>query len=303
MNVAVTAPALDPGESYAEANGLRLCYQTFGRSGDPPLMLIHGLGAQMILWEEAFCGLVAARGYFVIRFDNRDIGKSSRLATQPFDLMAMMAARKPGERLSAPYLLADMAADAVGLLDRLGAERAHVVGASMGGMIAQEVAIRWPKRVASLVSIMSTTGDGKLPPPTPEAAAILMSPPPRTAEAYVESFVRSSRVFGGPYYPSDDAREAKLARRSAARGLSPDGAQRQLLAIIASGNRKAALPKVATPTLVIHGDADPLIPLAAGEDTARSIPGARLSVFKGMGHALPEPLWPRIVEEIASIAL
>jgi pimeloyl-ACP methyl ester carboxylesterase len=267
------------------------------------MLLIHGLGAQMILWEERFCELLAKRGYFVVRFDNRDIGKSSRLATQPFDLMELMLARKPGERLSAPYLLADMAADAVGLLDHLRIAHAHIVGVSMGGMIAQEMAIDWPDRVASLTSIMSTTGDAKLPPPTPEAAAILMSPPARNADEYVVNYLRSARVIRGPYYPPDDAHETTLALRCAARGLSPDGGQRQLLAIIASGNRNATLPAVKAPTLVIHGDADPLIPFAAGEATARAIPGARLSVIERMGHALPEALWPRIVDDIASIAV
>ena len=303
INALPIRPALDPGEAYADVNGVRLCFQTFGRPGDPPMLLVHGLGAQMILWDDQFCDLLAGRGYFVVRFDNRDIGKSNRVATQAFNLMEVVAAGKPGERLAAPYLLADMAADAVGLIDHLGIARAHVVGVSMGGMIAQEMAIHSPDRVASLTSIMSTTGDARLPPPTPEAAAILMSPPARTAKEYVVNFLRSARVIHGPFYPPDEARETALALRCAARGLSPDGGQRQLLAIIASGNRNATLPSVKAPTLVIHGDADPLIPLAAGEATARAIPGARLSVVERMGHSLPEAVWPRIVDEIASIAL
>jgi pimeloyl-ACP methyl ester carboxylesterase len=303
MNDVATPPALDEGEAYAEVNGVRLCYQTFGRSDAPAMLLIHGLGAQMILWEDRFCDLIAERGYFVVRFDNRDIGKSSRVAAPPINVMELMRTRKPGERLVAPYLLADMASDAVGLLDHLRIASAHIVGVSMGGMIAQEMAIGWPSRVSSLTSIMSTTGDARLPPPTPEAAAILMSPPARNADEYVASYLRSARVIRGPDYPPDVARETALALRCAARGLSPDGGQRQLLAIIASGNRKATLPSIMAPTLVIHGDADPLIPLAAGEATARAIPGARLSVIEGMGHALPEALWPRIVGDIASIAM
>src|ERR1700679_2190678 len=173
--------ALDPGERIALANGLEICYQTFGEDTDPPLLLIMGLGAQMILWDDEFCTQLAAHGYRVIRFDNRDIGKSSKIDMPPPDLAIALFQRRPGETLAAPYLLRDMAADAIGLLDFLRIGRAHVVGASMGGMIAQELAIHWPQRVRTLTSIMSTTGDPALPPPNPEIFRFFLAPPPRTA--------------------------------------------------------------------------------------------------------------------------
>jgi pimeloyl-ACP methyl ester carboxylesterase len=293
---------LDPGEKIAPANGLELCYQTFGEPGRPPLLLIMGLGAQMIVWDDEFCEALATRGYRVIRFDNRDIGKSSKIDAPPPDLAKALFGWKPGERLAAPYLLHDMAADAVGLLDYLNIGRAHIVGASMGGMIAQEIAIRHPERVRSLTSIMSTSGDPSLPPPSPQAAGVFLAPPPRTAEEYVEANVAVWRIFRGEGYPDEEARDRARAVRAAGRGFYPEGGARQMLAVFASGSRKAALPGIKAPTLVIHGADDPLVPLAAGEDTARSIPGAKLVVIDRMGHALPRTVWPRVIDEIAAIA-
>jgi pimeloyl-ACP methyl ester carboxylesterase len=294
--------ALDAGERFANVGDLEICFQTFGRPSDPPLLLIAGLGAQMILWEDDFCAALAERGLWVVRFDNRDVGKSSQIGWRPpADAGAAVAERKKGERVPAPYLLKDMAADAVGLMDALGVARAHVVGASMGGMIAQEVAIHWPERVRSLTSIMSTTGDPRLPPPSPEVMNVFTKPPPTTAEEYVEANVAAWLIFRGPGYPEDEKRDRDRAVRAVKRGFNPEGGQRQMLAVYASGSRKKTLPSVKAPTLVIHGADDPLLPLAAGEDTAASVPGAKLVVLPRMGHALPLVVWPRVIDEIAEL--
>jgi pimeloyl-ACP methyl ester carboxylesterase len=293
--------AEEAGERFATVGELTICHQTFGRPSDPPLLLIAGLGAQMILWEDDFCAALAERGLWVVRYDNRDVGKSSAIDWKPpADAGAAIAERKRGDR-AAPYRLEDMAADAVGLMDALGIARAHVVGASMGGMIAQEVAIRWPERVRSLTSIMSTTGDPRLPPPTAEVMKVFTNPPPTTAEEYVEANVAAWKIFRGPGYPEDEKRDRARAVRAAERGFNPEGGQRQMLAVYASGSRKPALPGVTAPTLVIHGADDPLLPLAAGEDTAASIPGANLVVLPRMGHALPLAVWPRVIDEIAEL--
>jgi pimeloyl-ACP methyl ester carboxylesterase len=293
---------LDSGERIAVANGLKLCFQTFGESTDPAMLLIMGLGAQMIVWDDEFCEALAARGFFVVRFDNRDVGKSSKIDVTPPDIAKALFALKPGEQLAAPYLLADMAEDAVGLLDALGIGRAHIVGASMGGMIAQEIAIRHSERVLSLTSIMSTTGDPGLPPPSPDVMSVFLAPPPRTVEEFVQANLRAWALFRGPAFPEEQPRDLARALRAAARGLCPEGGARQFAAVIASGSRKAALAGIRAPTLVIHGADDPLVPLVAGEDTARSIPGAKLVVLDRMGHALPRAVWPRVIDEIAAIA-
>ena len=244
------------------------------------MLLIAGLGAQMLLWERDFCELLVQRGFWVIRFDNRDIGNSTKIAwTPPPDAGKAIAERRPGERIAAPYRLRDMAGDAVGLMDALGIARAHVVGASMGGMIAQEIAIHWPERVRSLTSIMSTTGDPRLPPPSPDAMQVFTAPPPKTREEYIQANIAAWHVFRGYDSPEDEKRDRDRAVSAAARDLSPEGGQRQFLAIYASGSRKKTLPNVTAPTLVIHGADDPLIPLAAGEDTAAAIPGASSSCW------------------------
>ncbi len=293
---------LESTEALANVGALQICYQTFGEKSDPPLLLIMGLGAQMIVWEDDFCVALAARGYWVVRFDNRDIGKSTKIAwTPPADPGKAVAERNPGDKIAAPYLLKDMAGDAIGLMDFLGIASAHIVGASMGGMIAQEMAIHWPTRVRTLTSIMSTTGDPSLPPPSPQVMQIFTSPPPRTPEEYVEANVNAWRIFRGAGFPEDEKRDRARAVRAAARGFNPEGVQRQLLAVYASGSRKKTLPGVTAPTLVIHGADDPLVSLAAGEDTAASIPGARLVVLPRMGHALPVETWPRILDEIAAL--
>jgi pimeloyl-ACP methyl ester carboxylesterase len=291
-------------ETFVQANGLSLCYDSFGDRADPPLLLIMGLGAQMGMWDVDFCEQLAARGFYVVRFDNRDIGRSSRFETpvQP-DFAALMMAHMRGEPITAPYTLRDMANDTAALLDALAIPAAHVVGASMGGMIAQELAVHHPARVLSLVSIMSSTGRRGLPGPTPEAAAIMMQPAPATRAEYIAQFQRTWKVLRAGSFPADDARDPDRAAHFYERGLNSAGVGRQMLAIFASGDRTAALAGVTAPTLVIHGDADPLVPHPAGIATAAAIAGARMLTIAGMGHALPVALWPQIIDEIAEHCL
>ena len=290
-------------EAFATANGLSICYQRFGRPSDPSILLIMGMGAQMVGWDDEFCKGIAGRGFHVIRFDNRDVGRSTRFdhAGTP-DVVAAMTQAWLRVPVRAPYLLNDMALDAVGLLDALGIDSAHVVGASMGGAIGQEMALYHPRRVRSLTSIMSTTGDPGLPHAKPWALAELFQPAPLERDAYIERYIRQWRMLRGGSFPGEEIRDRDRAARNHERGLSPAGSARQLAAILASGSRRRALRHVKTPTLVIHGDADPLVPLAAGHDTAASIPGAELMVLEGMGHALPMPMWPRIIGGIVRIA-
>jgi pimeloyl-ACP methyl ester carboxylesterase len=291
-------------QAVAKANGIEIVYDTFGEASAPPMLLIMGLGQPMITWDEEFCAALAAQGYWVIRFDNRDAGQSTHLdeAGVP-DLPALMQAIAQGQAAQAPYTLRDMAADAVGLLDALGIESAHVVGASLGGMIAQEMAIHHPDRVRTLTSIMSTTGAPDLPPSKPEAMAILLAPPPMDREGYIESSVGISRVLNGPVLPLDEEFLRASAGRIYDHGLSPAGTARQFAAVLTSGSRREALRSVGVPTLVIHGDADPLVPVEGGIDTAESVPGAALMVVEGMGHHIPVAVAPRIVGAIVRHAV
>jgi pimeloyl-ACP methyl ester carboxylesterase len=297
-NAQRTAPA------QASANGIELCYDTFGAADAPPILLIMGMASQMIAWPDDFCAGLAARGYRVIRFDNRDIGLSTSFdAAGVPDIGAALAAALQGKPVDAPYRLSDMAADAAALLDALGIDRAHVVGASMGGAIAQTMAIERPERLRTLTSIMATTGAPGLPPPTPSAMAVLLKPPVTTLEGYIDSYAQTWKVLRAGSFPEDEALDRSRAEQVFARGLNPAGAARQLAAILASGSRKAALAGVRVPTLVIHGDADPLVPLACGVDTAESVAGARLVVVPGMGHALPIAALTYIIDTIAEHAV
>jgi len=287
----------------ARTNGIELCYETFGADDAEPILLIMGLGAQMILWYDAFCEQLAERGFRVIRFDNRDIGQSTRLSGgKPLTMTELLKLRFLGIPVTATYKLRDMADDVVGLLDHLGIKSAHLVGASMGGMIAQELALSYPDRVRSLTSIMSSTGNPKLPQPTREAAALLLRPPPTTLDEYIARFKQTWKILRVGSFPLDEAKDRALAERIFARGLNPAGAGRQLRAILASGSRKERLKSLKTPTLVIHGTVDPLVRPEAGRETAATIPGARLMMIEGMGHATPIPMWPQIIGAIADHA-
>jgi pimeloyl-ACP methyl ester carboxylesterase len=290
-------------ETLIKVNGIELAYQTFGDTRSKPMLLIMGLGAQMILWDDEFCSQLADRGFWVIRFDNRDIGRSSKLDQHGVpNISALFQDLLKGQPIRAPYTLRDMAQDAVGLMDGLGVASAHVLGASMGGAIAQEIAINFPDRMRTLTSIMATTGDPGLPPAKPEAIAVLLAPMALDWETFLRNHLAFAKVLSGPAFPLDENRVTERAKKTFARGLSPAGVARQLAAILASGSRKKRLHAVRVPTLVIHGDADPLVPVEGGIDTANSVPGARLLVIKGMGHTLPVATWPQIIDAIAQHA-
>lgn len=288
--------------AFAQVNGVELCYETFGDPGDPALLLVHGLGTQLTGWDEAFCGALADRGLHVIRYDNRDVGLSTKT---PPPAPVILPPDRPGVgfRLQddPPYTLSTMAADAAGLLDHLGLAAAHVAGASMGGMIAQHLAFEHPDRVHSLVSIMSTTGDPQVGKASREAIVALMSPPQAEREAYVEQAVANWAVLSGPLYDPERAR--RRAAASFDRSFHPLGSAFQFAAITADGDRTERLKEVRCPTLVIHGRADRLIDVSGGEATAAAIPGARLLVLDEMGHDLPEPLWPQLIDAIAGHTL
>jgi len=292
--------------AQAAANGIEIEYETFGEPGLPPLLLVMGLGAQMITWDEGFCEQLAAEGFFVVRYDNRDTGLSTRFEEAGLpDLGTLMAAMATGE--SAPagataYTLEDMADDGIGVLDALGLDRAHIVGASMGGMIVQAMAIRHPGRVLSMCSIMSTTGDRSVGAPTPEAIGALMSAPPANRAEAMDRAIEAQKVIGGKGFPVDEERLRQRAGRAYDRAFYPPGMARQLAAILTASDRTPALGRLAVPTLVIHGEDDPLVTPSGGQATARAVPGAELLTIPGMGHDLPEPAWSRIIGAIAANA-
>jgi pimeloyl-ACP methyl ester carboxylesterase len=282
----------------ATPHGIELAYETFGDPADPPVVLVMGLGTQMLGWDAGFCATLAAHGLYVVRFDNRDIGLSTHLDDKPpGDVMAFLA----GDRSSVAYTLADMATDTVALLDALGLDSAHLVGASMGGMIAQTVAIEHPARVRSLVSIMSTTGDRSVGNATEAAAAALLAPAARTREEAVERTLASSAVIGSPGFERDETAIRRRVERAYDRRHDPAGVARQLVGVYASPDRTEGLRRLDLPTLVIHGADDPLIDVSGGRATADAIPGAELVVIDGMGHDLPAGLWEPIAERIAGL--
>jgi pimeloyl-ACP methyl ester carboxylesterase len=276
----------------AKSNDIELEYETLGDPGAPPLVLIMGLGAQLIDWPLEFCTSLADRGYHVIRFDNRDAGLSTSLdsAGAP-DLRAAMEGKSA-------YKLADLAADTAGLLDALDIDRAHIVGVSMGGMIAQQFAVDFPSRLLSLCSIMSTTGDRSVGGATPQASAVLTRAPAADREGAIAGQVATSTIIGSPGYPMSDADRLARATAKYDRSYRPLGTGRQRAAIFASPDRTAGLGSVTVPALVIHGAEDPLVDVSGGRATAAAIPGAELLVLPGMGHDLPQPLWPQIIDAI-----
>lgn len=278
------------------ANGIRIEAERRGSLEAPALLLVRGLGTQMVQWPESFVAALAAERN-VILFDNRDVGLSQKLddAGVP-ELRAVMS----GDASDVPYRLSDMAADAVGVLDAFGVDSAHVFGMSMGGMIVQEMAARFPERVRGLISMMSTSGDPSLPPPTPAAMAVLLEAPerPDDRECVVEHGLAGRRVVGSPGHPDPDDVVRDELGRAFDRCNHPQGVARQLAAVMASGSRVPLLARISAPTLVIHGADDPLVPLEGGLDTARHIPGAALEVIEGMGHDLPLALVPRLVDLI-----
>lgn len=279
-------------------DGIELCYQEMGDPDGEPLLLVMGLATQMIAWDEEFCALLAERGFRVVRFDNRDIGRSTKLgATAPGRLDMLI-----GRRGTAPYFLRDMAEDAFGLMDHLEIDAAHLVGASMGGMIVQTAAIEGPERVRSLTSIMSTTGSRRVGHPSYKTFGVLLGNPPRDREAAIERVVKTFRVIGSPGYPFEEERVREIAGRSFDRGHNPAGIARQLHAITASGDRTPRLRELDLPALVIHGRNDLLVNPSGGRATAKAIPGARLKMVDGMGHDLPRALWPEFADQIAANA-
>lgn len=279
---------------------LAIEYETFGSRSDPPVLLVMGLLAQLTAWDDGFCEQLAAAGRYVIRFDNRDCGLSGKLDGVAADPQAVMTASLAGRPLpEVPYTLSDLANDAVGLLDALSIAAAHVVGASMGGMVAQTIAIEHPERVLSLTSIMSSPGDPLVGKPTAEALAVLLAVPPTTREAYVEQAAKTLVWASQRYGDVDEIRER--FGRSFDRSFYPEGGPRQLAAIYASGDRSARLAALDVPALVIHGRDDTLITPEGGEVTAASIPGAHLLLMSDMGHDLPAPLWPLIVAAIVNV--
>ena len=279
----------------ARAGGIELAYETFGDRGDPPLLLIMGLATQMLAWHDDLCADLAGRGFFVVRFDNRDVGLSTHLHDAP--MPDVMGALSTGDTSSASYRLEDMAADAIGLLDHLGVAQAHVVGVSMGGMIAQTIAIEHPDRVLTLTSIMSTPGP-RIGAPTQAASAVLFAPPATSRDEAVARVLETYRVIGSPGYPLDEQWLSEAAGTSYDRGYDPLGVARQLMAIYASGDRTSGLRTLRVPTLVIHGEDDPLVQVAGGRATAEAVPDAQLVTIPGMGHNLPRELWPRILDAL-----
>ncbi|MEO8080884.1 MAG: alpha/beta fold hydrolase [Caldimonas sp.] len=286
------------------ANGLSLEVEEHGSPVGEPLLLVMGLGMQLLGWDEGFVAALVGRGFRVIRFDNRDIGLSQRLDETGVPNLVLEAIRHAlGRPVHSPYTLADMALDCVGILDALGVARAHVCGASMGGMIGQHLGARHAHRLKSLTLMMTTTGARRLPGPTLKVRSALISRPRDASVAgIVEHYVRLYRLIGSPGYPPVEADLQERFTRSVRRAYRPAGLARQMVAIAADGDRTQLVETIQVPTHVIHGDADALVPLPAGRDLAARIRGATIDVIRGMGHDLPEALWPRFATGIEAVA-
>jgi pimeloyl-ACP methyl ester carboxylesterase len=286
-------------EEIARVGDVELAYEAFGDPGHPTVLLVMGLATQMLGWRAELCEAIANRGFHVVRYDNRDVGRSTRFSSHRPPSAAQLLRR---DRAAAAYTLADMADDGAGLLDCLGIRTAHVVGASMGGMIAQTIAFRHPARVRSLVSIMSNTGARWTGQPALSTYGVLLKRAPTDPDGYVQHQLQVIEKIGSPGFPRDEEDLRRHAAMAFERGHDPAGAGRQLAAIIASGDRTADLGRIRVPTLVIHGTKDKLVNPSGGRATAKAIPGARLLMIEGMGHDLPRGAWPQIVDAIAENA-
>jgi pimeloyl-ACP methyl ester carboxylesterase len=286
-------------EKLIDTNGIQLNYDSFGLDSDPAILLIMGLATQMIYWDEDFCRKLAAQGFWVIRFDNRDVGKSTWLKGESKPSTLKLVANALFNRpVDAAYVLDDMVMDTIGLMDGLGIKQANLVGASMGGMIAQALAIKTPHRVNSLTSIMSTTGNRSLPKPSLRFGLKVLSPPPKDAQAFLPHAMKIWKILHGEHYEFDVKRISDLISRAVTRGVNLDGSARQLAAIIDSPDRTIGLNSLDVPSLVIHGDADPLVPIDGGYATAKAIPNAQLKIVEGMGHTIPSALYTDISQAI-----
>jgi pimeloyl-ACP methyl ester carboxylesterase len=286
----------------AKANGIEIEYETLGNKADPALLLVMGLGAQLTIWPDAFCEGLAKQGFFVIRYDNRDTGLSTDFGAWGMPNLADAFQKLMiGRKVEAPYLVKDMAADAIGLLDALGIAKAHMVGASMGGMIVQTVAALWPQRTLSMVSIMSSSGRPGLPVGKPEALAMLTAQPEGPArEQRIRHGMKLRTVIGSPVYPMPDAELRAFVEKNVDRRWYPEGGARQYLAVLASGDRVELLKTVKVPTLVLHGEDDPLLPVDCGRDVARLVPGAEIQTYPGWGHDIPAGMIPTLVKRIVT---
>ena len=295
-------PIIHHPEQLVTANNIHINYDSFGDKSHPAIVLIIGLATQMIYWDEQFCKLLASQGFWVIRFDNRDNGKSTWLDSNPpptsLALLTNAVFKRP---IGATYLLSDMMNDTVGLLDALHLESAHIVGASMGGMIAQEIAIHHPHRVKTLTSIMSTTGNRKLPKPSTAFSFKMLKPPPKDVNKAVTFGMHVWRLIQGEHYPFDQPKVLGLITRALQRGFNPAGNTRQLAAILDSPDRTQALNTLKVPSLIIHGEDDPLVLVACGYATAKAIPNAKIKTYPGMGHTIPSQLYDDISKQILDL--
>ncbi len=285
----------------AASNGIDLAYETFGDPSNPTLLLIMGLGAQRVMWDEGFCALLVARGFHVVRFDNRDVGGSTWIETPGLDVGATVMEVFGGDTSKVPYFISDMAADAAGLLKHLGVESAHVVGASMGGMIAQALAIEHPTRVATLTSIMSTTGEPGVGEASPELTSVLLKPVATDRDGIIANGIEVHRAIScAEHFDEDRARQ--IAEQAYENGFNPEAVGHQLLAILASGSRAEGLARLDLPALVIHGRQDKLVGFSGGQRTAELIAGADFLAIDDMAHDLPRPHWTRMADAIAGLA-